>query len=128
MSVRYEVRSAALTGLDAEVASLGGDLRTLLARVGMRPDALDDGEGLIRIEQLIHLLSEAAAQLQCPDLGLRVARKQLGWYMDRAGTAPDLRGRILRARTAAEVLDLLPEALDASCTPNTKDQDGDLAA
>ncbi|MBY6165950.1 tRNA dihydrouridine synthase DusB [Pseudooceanicola nitratireducens] len=71
---------------------------------------------------------EAMLDFYGPDLGLRVARKQLGWYMDRAGTAPDLRGRILRARTAIEVLDLLPEALDASRTANTKDQDGDLAA
>ena len=88
MSVRYEVRSAALTGLDAEVASLGGDLRTLLARVGMRPDALYDGEGLIRIEQLIHLLSEAAAQLQCPDLGLRVAGQNSGGVMTITALVP----------------------------------------
>ncbi|WP_296270760.1 AraC family transcriptional regulator [Pseudomonas sp. UBA6323] len=76
MSVRYEVRSAALTGLEAEVTSLGGDLRVLLARAGMSTDALDDGDSLIRIEQLILLLNEAAAQLQCPDLGLRVASHQ----------------------------------------------------
>lgn len=44
-------------------------------------------------------------------LGLRVARKQLGWYMDRAGTPADLRGRILRAADPAEVLSLIPEAL-----------------
>ena len=31
MTIRYEVRSAALTGLPAEVASLGGDLDALLA-------------------------------------------------------------------------------------------------
>ncbi|WP_188476715.1 tRNA dihydrouridine synthase DusB [Primorskyibacter flagellatus] len=45
------------------------------------------------------------------DLGLRVARKHLGWYMDDAGTPADLRGRILRSRDTAEVLSLLPEAL-----------------
>lgn len=47
-----------------------------------------------------------------PDLGLRVARKQLGWYMDRCATPADIRGRILRARDQAEVIALLPEALD----------------
>ena len=45
------------------------------------------------------------------DLGLRVARKHLGWYMDQAGTPADLRGRILRSRDVSEVQALLPEAL-----------------
>ena len=45
------------------------------------------------------------------DLGLRVARKHLGWYMDRAGTPPALRGAVLTATTAALVHALLPEAL-----------------
>lgn len=76
MSIRYEVRSAALTGLATEVASLGGDLQVLLAHAGMSPTALDDGDGLIHIEQLIRLLREAAAGLQCPDLGLRIAAHQ----------------------------------------------------
>lgn len=76
MSARYEVRSAALTGLAAEVTSLGGDLPALLARVGMSPGALDDGDDPILIEQLIRLLSEAAIHLHCPDLGLRVAGHQ----------------------------------------------------
>ena len=45
------------------------------------------------------------------DLGLRVARKHLGWYMDEAGTPPTLRRRVLTARADAEVLALLPDAL-----------------
>lgn len=45
------------------------------------------------------------------DLGLRVARKHLGWYMDTAGTGPILRRRILTARDPGEVLRALPEAL-----------------
>ncbi len=44
-------------------------------------------------------------------LGLRVARKHLGWYMDHALTPPDLRRRILTARDPAQVLARLPEAL-----------------
>ena len=74
MTIRYEVRSAALTGLPAEVASLGGDLDALLADVGLSRAELDDGDCLIGIEQLIRLLHEAAVRLRCPDLGLRVAR------------------------------------------------------
>jgi len=45
------------------------------------------------------------------DLGLRVARKHLGWYMDRAGTGPALRRAVLTARDPGAVLHLLPEAL-----------------
>jgi nifR3 family TIM-barrel protein len=45
------------------------------------------------------------------DLGLRVARKHLGWFMDQAGTPAALRARVLTAATAAAVRDLLPEAL-----------------
>ena len=43
------------------------------------------------------------------DLGTRVARKHLGWYMDRAGTAPDLRRAILTTRIPAEVLRLIAD-------------------
>lgn len=45
------------------------------------------------------------------DLGLRVARKHLGWYMDYAGTDPALRRMVLTTRAPDEVLRLLPDAL-----------------
>ena len=45
-----------------------------------------------------------------PDLGLRIARKHLGWYMDEAGTERDLRGKILTVPTPHAVLDLLEPA------------------
>ena len=45
------------------------------------------------------------------DLGLRVARKHLGWYMDAAGTGPGLRRAVLTERAPDRVLRLLPEAL-----------------
>jgi len=47
------------------------------------------------------------------DLGGRVARKHLGWYMDHAGTGADLRRRVLTAGPG-EVLHLLPEAMQHS--------------
>lgn len=47
------------------------------------------------------------------DLGLRCARKHLGWYMDRAGTDKALRQRILRSINPDEVMELLDKALDA---------------
>jgi tRNA-dihydrouridine synthase B len=48
------------------------------------------------------------------ELGLRVARKHLGWYMDEAGTPAELRGRVLTAGDSAEVLRLLRVALDTA--------------
>ena len=47
------------------------------------------------------------------DLGLRVARKHLGWYMDAAGTDPALRRRLLTASDPRAVFDGLPDALAA---------------
>ncbi len=45
------------------------------------------------------------------DLGNRVARKHLGWYLDDAGTGVALRKRVLTSRDPQEVLRLLPEAM-----------------
>ncbi|GHF59960.1 tRNA dihydrouridine synthase DusB [Seohaeicola zhoushanensis] len=53
------------------------------------------------------------------DLGLRVARKHLGWYMDTAGTAPALRRAVLTSRDARQVLELIGEAMVAA-EPETK--------
>jgi nifR3 family TIM-barrel protein len=47
------------------------------------------------------------------DLGLRVARKHLGWYMDAAGTGVRLRRAVLTAVGPAAVLEHLPEAMEA---------------
>ncbi|MEL6584413.1 MAG: tRNA dihydrouridine synthase DusB [Pseudomonadota bacterium] len=45
------------------------------------------------------------------ELGLKCARKHLGWYMDDAQTPAALRKAILTAASPAEVLRLLPDAL-----------------
>ena len=45
------------------------------------------------------------------DLGLRVARKHLGWYMDRVGTGTPLRRAVLTERQPDQVLRLLGDAL-----------------
>lgn len=63
---------------------------------------------------LIHLVSdhyEAMLQFYGFDLGVRVARKHLGWYMDHVAVAASLRGRILRSCDPEEVFQLLPDAL-----------------
>ncbi|MDW3116551.1 MAG: tRNA dihydrouridine synthase DusB [Roseovarius pacificus] len=45
------------------------------------------------------------------ELGNRVARKHLGWYLDDAGTGAALRKQVLTSRDADEVLRLIPRAL-----------------
>jgi len=45
------------------------------------------------------------------DLGLRVARKHLGWYIDAASGPLDLRARLMRENDPARVLQALPAAL-----------------
>ena len=54
---------------------------------------------------------EAMLDFYGADLGNRVARKHLGWYMDDAGTVPTLRKSILTAKAAKDVLSALPDAL-----------------
>jgi nifR3 family TIM-barrel protein len=46
------------------------------------------------------------------DLGARVIRKHLGWYMDGAGTASALRREVLTASDPAQTRRLLPLAFD----------------
>jgi len=45
------------------------------------------------------------------DMGLRVARKHLGWYLE-AAEAPELRAMVLRADAPDQVVDLLRRGLD----------------
>lgn len=57
---------------------------------------------------------EAMLSFYGADLGLRVARKHLGWYMDGAAPSPALRKAILTVTDPATVLRLLPDALTAA--------------
>ena len=47
-----------------------------------------------------------------PELGVRCARKHLGWYMDAAGTEPAMRRAVLTERDPARVLAQLKPALE----------------
>jgi tRNA-dihydrouridine synthase B len=53
---------------------------------------------------------EAMLRFYGNDLGLRVARKHLGWYMDEAGTPGALRKEVLTAQNAAATLRLIADA------------------
>jgi len=54
------------------------------------------------------------------DLGLRVARKHLGWYLDEAGAAPQDRARILTLTDAAAVRATLRAVLSGAPGPATE--------
>nr|WP_240516775.1 tRNA dihydrouridine synthase DusB [Marivivens niveibacter] len=71
------------------------------------------------VEEIIDLVSEhyeAMLDFYGIELGTRVARKHLGWYMDDANPSADLRRSVLTEKNPAKVLSLLPDAL----TPNTQ--------
>jgi AraC-like DNA-binding protein len=73
MTIRYVVRSAAISGFRVEA----GDAADLLLRkAGIDPALLDSEDHQIEIEQLQRLLAEAAEHLQRPDFGMRVAQHQ----------------------------------------------------
>ena len=48
------------------------------------------------------------------DLGARVARKHLGWYMDSAGTLPDVRRALLTAKSPQAARPLIRQAMMAT--------------
>ncbi|WP_368188125.1 tRNA dihydrouridine synthase DusB [Aestuariibius sp. HNIBRBA575] len=57
---------------------------------------------------------EAMISFYGPQLGNRVARKHLGWYMDDANTPAPLRKAVLMERDTTKTLRLLPDALTQS--------------
>ncbi|MFS4583274.1 tRNA dihydrouridine synthase DusB [Phaeobacter sp. C3_T13_0] len=70
--------------------------------------------------QMVSAHYEAMIAFYGVDLGLRVARKHLGWYMDEAGTPAALRREVLTAKAPKAVLCLLPDALTDSTGPEDR--------
>jgi AraC-like DNA-binding protein len=70
------IRAASLRGFAPLVRELGGDPNALLARFGIDDQALVDDEGLVSITAHDRMLDAAAEELDCPDLGLRLAERQ----------------------------------------------------
>jgi AraC-like DNA-binding protein len=93
------VRAAGLRGLVPLVDGLGGDGAALLARFGIPPDALDSDESLVRTAAARRVLEVAAAELECPDIGLRLAERQ------DAGVLGPLAVAIENSSTLGEALD-----------------------
>lgn len=70
------IRAASLRGFVPLVGQLGGDAHALLERFGIPVEALARDDGLIPITAHDLMLDAAAAELGCPDLGLRLAEEQ----------------------------------------------------
>ncbi|GAA6158172.1 tRNA dihydrouridine synthase DusB [Ruegeria sp. HU-ET01832] len=75
---------------------------------GAPAPVVPQGEDLI---EMVRAHYQAMLGFYGSDLGLRVARKHLGWYMDQAGTPAALRRAVLTSRDTDEVIRLLGDAL-----------------
>ncbi len=70
------IRASSLRGFGDLVRELGGDPATLLTRFGMSLAVLDNDDELVPITDHDRMLDAAADELDCPDLGLRLAARQ----------------------------------------------------
>ncbi|MFD0364139.1 AraC family transcriptional regulator [Nocardia sp. GCM10030253] len=70
------IRSAGLRGFRATVAELGGNAEEFATACGLPIAALDADDLLVPDQAVAAVLELAAHRLDCPDLGLRIARRQ----------------------------------------------------
>jgi AraC-like DNA-binding protein len=63
------------------VGELKGDLGRLLRLAGIHPDQAAQGPAGTTYRQMVHLIELAAAELRCPDFGMRLATMQSGGGM-----------------------------------------------
>ncbi len=107
----------AQSGADGVMIGRGAQGRPwLLAEVahalwGSDAPAVPKGAALV---DLVRGHYDAMLRFYGTDLGLRVARKHLGWYMDGAGTGPGLRRAVLTGRDPGAVMALLADALGSA--------------
>ncbi|NSY38908.1 tRNA dihydrouridine synthase DusB [Leisingera sp. ANG59] len=105
-----------LSGADGVMIGRGAEGKPwLLAEVahhlwGTLAPEIPEGEAFI---SMVSDHYRAMLDFYGQDLGVRVARKHLGWYMDEAGTGPAMRRAVLTEKNPQDVLALLPEALSA---------------
>ncbi|UWQ64434.1 tRNA dihydrouridine synthase DusB [Leisingera caerulea] len=105
-----------LSGADGVMIGRGAEGKPwLLAEVshhlwGTPAPEIPEGDAFI---QTVSEHYRAMLDFYGQDLGVRVARKHLGWYMDEAGTGPAMRRAVLTQKDPAEVLALLTDALSA---------------
>lgn len=103
-----------LSGADGVMIGRGAQGRPwLLAQItselyGAKAPNAPQGADLI---ELVSCHYEAMLSFYGAELGRKVARKHLGWYMDDAGTPTTLRKAVLTEASPTKVLSVLPDAL-----------------
>jgi tRNA-dihydrouridine synthase B len=110
-------QALALSGADGVMVGRGargrpwllGQIAAVLA--GRQPPRAPAGEALC---DLIAGQYEAMLALYGRDLGVRIARKHLGWYLERAGGREAARARLMRLGDPVQVLAGLREALEGA--------------
>src|SRR3546814_1111161 len=70
------IRAASLRGFVPLVEELGGDSGALLDRFGIPADALASDDSLLPLAAHDLMLDATAAELDCPDFGIRMAQFQ----------------------------------------------------
>ena len=70
------IRSTNMWGYPDLVRELGGDPGPLLARCHLAPGVENEEDAFVSIEAFVRLLETSAAELDCPDFGLRLAQWQ----------------------------------------------------
>jgi len=70
------IRATNLWGYPELVDELGGDPAPFLRRLGIRPGIEQDTEAFVEFAATVRLIETTAAELDCPDFGLRLSRWQ----------------------------------------------------
>jgi tRNA-dihydrouridine synthase B len=111
-------RALALSGADGVMVGRGAQgAPWRLARIAHElfgAPAPDIPKGA-RLAALVAEHYEAILGFYGRDLGLRIARKHLGWYADEAGIDRDIRARIMVCLDPAEVLRLIDRSFSDAC-------------
>ncbi|WP_307817554.1 AraC family transcriptional regulator [Nocardia acididurans] len=76
--VAATTRAAGLRGFAELAQELGGDGLALLARFDITPEAVASEDAMISADAAGWVLEAAATELDCPDIGLRLAARQNG--------------------------------------------------
>ncbi|MBW0148479.1 AraC family transcriptional regulator [Marinobacter arenosus] len=70
------IRASAMMGIPETIRELGGDPKSLLGQFNLREDLISNPKQMMPYSSLIHLMEQAARELDCKDFGLRVGLRQ----------------------------------------------------
>ena len=70
------IRASALQGFPELVDELGGDSSAALRRLRLDPALIGDSEAFLPFPSVVRAIETAAAELACPDFGLRLSERQ----------------------------------------------------